>query len=241
VPRKLIPFVVLAVILGALFVRLGVWQLSRLAERRAANRKLASQLSLPPSPLADVLGTPVPTNRRARVEGVPDYDQEFVVTGRSRNGSPGVHILTPVRVPGSDTAVLVNRGWAYAADAASTDLPRWREERTSFSGYTQELSAGAATSVRGRGLRPLTRDGVRQLVTYPVHAVYLVAQDSGGATAPVRLAAPALDEGPHLSYAIQWFAFAAIALGGTLAVIVRSRGGARSALSEGGTKGQGKA
>ena len=232
-PRKLIPFVVLAVVLGALFVRLGVWQLSRLAERRAANRELASQLSLPPSSFADILRAPVPANRRARVEGVLDYSQEFVVTGRSRNGSPGVHILTPMRVTGSDTAVLVNRGWAYAADAASADLPRWREERTKFSGYTQQLSAGTVTTVRGRGLRPLTRDGVRQLVTYPVHAVYLVAQDSGGATAPVRLAAPALDEGPHLSYAIQWFAFAAIALGGTLAVIVRSRGGARSAMLEG--------
>jgi surfeit locus 1 family protein len=166
------------------------------------------------------------------VEGVLDYAQEFVVTGRSRNGSPGVHIFTPMRMSGSDTAVLINRGWAYSADAASVDLSRWKEERTSFSGFTQVLPAGSVTSVRGRGLRPLTRDGVRQLVTYPVRSVYLVAQDSGGAAAPVRLAAPAHDEGPHLSYAIQWFAFAAIALGGTLAVIMRSRDGARSAYIE---------
>ena len=230
--RRLVPFVVLAVVLGALFIRLGFWQLSRRAERRAANRELAVQLSMPAAPFAEVLRSSDPVNRQARVEGVLDYDQEFVVTGRSRNGSPGVHIFTPMRIGGSDTAVLINRGWAYSADAASVDLPRWKEERTSFSGFTQALSAGAVTSVRGRGLRPLTRDGVRQLVTYPVQTVYLVAQDSSGTAAPVRLAPPPLDEGPHLSYAIQWFAFAAIAFGGTLAVIMRSRDGARSAYIE---------
>ena len=231
-PRRLVPFVVLAVVLGALFIRLGFWQLSRRAERRAANRELAMQLSMPAAPFAEILRAADPVNRQAHVEGVLDYAQEFVVTGRSRNGSPGVHIFTPMRMSGSDTAVLINRGWTYSADAASVDLSRWKEERTSFSGFTQVLPAGSVTSVRGRGLRPLTRDGVRQLVTYPVQSVYLVAQDSGGAAAPVRLAAPAQDEGPHLSYAIQWFAFAAIALGGTLAVIMRSRDGARSAYIE---------
>jgi surfeit locus 1 family protein len=38
-----------------------------------------------------------------------------------------------------------------------------------------------------------------------------------------RLPPPALDEGPHLSYAIQWFSFAAIALIGGAAVAVRNR------------------
>jgi cytochrome oxidase assembly protein ShyY1 len=36
-----------------------------------------------------------------------------------------------------------------------------------------------------------------------------------------RLTPPPLDEGPHLSYAIQWFAFAAIALIGAGAVAIR--------------------
>jgi cytochrome oxidase assembly protein ShyY1 len=34
---------------------------------------------------------------------------------------------------------------------------------------------------------------------------------------------PALDEGPHRGYAIQWFAFAVIALVGAGAVVVRER------------------
>jgi len=225
-------FVALAAVLGALFVRLGVWQLSRLGERRASNRAIAGQLLMDPAPYAAVAAAPDPVNRRARIEGTPDYASEFVVTGRSRNGSPGVHIFTPLRVAGNDTAILVNRGWTYSPDAASVELPRWTEERTSFSGYIQALPSGTMANVRGRGLRPLTEDGVRRLVSYPVRRLYLVSQDSAGENAPVRLPPPALDEGPHLSYAIQWFAFAVIALVGTFAVIRRSRDGARSALVE---------
>ncbi len=40
---------------------------------------------------------------------------------------------------------------------------------------------------------------------------------------PSGLAAPSLDEGPHLNYAIQWFLFAAIALGGASLMIYRDR------------------
>jgi cytochrome oxidase assembly protein ShyY1 len=36
-----------------------------------------------------------------------------------------------------------------------------------------------------------------------------------------------LDDGPHRSYAVQWFCFAAIALGGAVAVIRREREGTR--------------
>jgi surfeit locus 1 family protein len=232
VPRRLIAFVVLAIVLGAIFVRLGFWQLARLGERRAANRVVAAQLAMAPEPFTAVVSAPGGVNRRARVNGVLDYENEFVVTGRSRNGSPGVHIMTPLRVPGIDSAILVNRGWVYSADAATIDLPRWREDRTEFSGFTQQLASGTATAVRGRGLRPLTLDGVRQLVTYPVYTLYLVAQDSASTSAPIRLPLPALDEGPHLSYAIQWFAFAVIALGGTIAVVQRTRRGAMSARGQ---------
>jgi cytochrome oxidase assembly protein ShyY1 len=65
------------------------------------------------------------------------------------------------------------------------------------------------------------------MLPYPVSRLYLVATEQD-TTRPVgqrvaRLRLPALDEGPHLSYALQWFAFAAIALIGGAAVAVRGR------------------
>jgi surfeit locus 1 family protein len=207
VKPRIIAFLVLSGALSALFVRLGTWQLDRRLERRAQNDSTRAALTF---------GT---------VAGTPDWDNEFVVTGRSRNGSPGVHIYTPVRRSGDSGAVtLVNRGWVYAADAATADLTRWREPTTSFTGYVQTIPRGPTLNAKGRGLRPLVRDGVQKLVPYPVDTQYVVAQNTvAGDATPIRLDLPDLTEGPHFSYAIQWFCFAAIALGGAIVVFLRSR------------------
>jgi surfeit locus 1 family protein len=227
VTRGLGAFVAIAIVLGALFVRLGVWQLDRRAQRRALNEDVRKQLALPPIPITEILPDSGAGNRRAIVSGTPDFGNEIIVTGRSRNGSPGVQILTPLRLPGRDTAILVNRGWVYSPDATTVDLTRWRESRGAFTGFTQRLSIRALTGAaapRGRAVRQLSRDAVAQLLPYPVYDLYLVALDSAaGDTVPVRLAPPALSDGPHLSYAIQWFAFAAIALIGAAAVVRRAR------------------
>lgn len=204
--RRIGAFVALAVISAAIFVRLGFWQLDRLKQRRANNARLEAQLATP-----------------STVTGTPDYEQEIVVTGRSRNGSPGVYIVTPIRPPGSARAVLVNRGWVYAPDAATVDLPLWREQRTQFTGYRRALPSRAdVPQIRGRKVRELTLEVAQRMLPYPMTGV-IVAQDSMGEHTPARVARPALDDGPHLSYAIQWFSFAIIALGGAGAVIHRAR------------------
>jgi len=221
-------FVALAIVLAAVFVRLGFWQLDRLKQRRARNAVTASRMAAAPRPID---GLPDSASyRRATVEGTPDYANEIVLTGRSRQGSPGVFIITPVRRAANDSAVLVMRGWVYSPDAATVDLTRWHENRRSFHGYVLSLPATVDSPQQpamGRKVRALTRDRVKELVPYPVATRYLVAQDSVVAAAadstPARIAEPALDDGPHLSYAIQWFSFAAIALVGSFIVIRRGR------------------
>ena len=216
-------FVALAVLLAAVFVRLGIWQLDRHAQRKRFNTDRAARLASPPAPFDSVRRLRESWLRQATLDGTPDYSREFVVTGRSRNGSPGVHIVTPVLLAGNDTAVLVNRGWVYAPDAATVDLSGWRESRTFFGGHTDTLvSIETAPRLKGRGLRSLTRAGVDTLLPYPFYSLYLIAHDSAP-EAPARLSQPALDGGPHLSYAIQWFCFAAIAIGGAVIVWLKAR------------------
>lgn len=228
-PRRILAFAALAAALALLFVRLGFWQLDRLAERRAYNARLTARLAISEVPFQE-LGAEV-LNRRVVVEGSPDYAAEFVHTGRSRNGSPGVHVITPVRLASSDTVVLVNRGWVYAADAATVDLSRFREPRTRFSGYTVARPAPRAEPLappKQRAVRNLDSVSVARLLAGPVAPVIVIARDSGGAEAPVRLPDVVADDGPHLSYAIQWFAFALIALGGAVVVAYRARGTRRA-------------
>ena len=234
--RRLAAFVALAIALGALFVRLGVWQLDRRAERRAMNEGVHARLRVAAGPFEELPATSEATNRRASVSGTPDFANEIIVTGRSRNGSPGVYLLTPLRVAGRDTAIIVNRGWVYSPDAATVDLARWRERRSTFNGFIQRFPAAASPAASGgrptstaRVVRVPTVPAIARLLPYPAYAFYLVAQDSAaGDSVPVRLAPPVPSDGPHLSYAIQWFAFAAIALIGAAAVVRRARGSARA-------------
>jgi surfeit locus 1 family protein len=215
-------FVGLAVVLAFVFVRLGFWQLDRLSQRRARNATVASRLDEPARPFEQLPDSA--SFSRVSLAGTPDYSNEIVLTGRSRNGSPGVYILTPVRRPSTDTAVVVLRGWVYAPDAATVDLSRWRESRTAFQGYVVALPPSAQARIAGgRKLRALSSGGVRGLLPYPASSRYVVSRDSASDGTPARLEMPALDSGPHLSYAIQWFSFAAIAIVGAAIVAFRAR------------------
>ena len=222
-PARIWLFAALAAALAVVFVGLGRWQLRRLDERRARNAMISARMQEPARPFAALPDTH--SFRRATLDGDADYPNEIVFTGRSRNGSPGVYILTPVRPRDRDTAVIVIRGWVYAPDAASVDLSRWREPgRHEFTGYVGALAGqGAAAAASNRKIRALSLPAVRALVSYPLASRYLVSQDSAPDTVPARLAAPVLDDGPHLSYAIQWFSFALIALVGAAVVVARAR------------------
>ena len=232
-PRRLLLFLLFAVIMGAACIRLGFWQLSRLAQRRARNAVVTARLSEPVVPIASLRADSFSVLRRATISGTPDFDHEIVLAARSYQGSPGVYLFTPLRLAGNDTAILVNRGWIYAPDGASVDLSRWRESGTSFVGYAELIPHGLSNTPDGvlrrdaRVARELNLVTVNSLLPYPVSSMYLVATEQD-TTKPMaervaRLPAPTLDEGPHLSYAIQWFAFAAIALVGGATVAVRGR------------------
>ncbi|HXT18682.1 MAG TPA: SURF1 family protein [Gemmatimonadaceae bacterium] len=221
-------FVAIAVAAAAGCIRLGVWQLSRLHQRRARNALVISRLD---SAEADVTQLPHDTAearfRRARVTGVADYAHELIYAARTHNGSPGVNLLTPVRIPGHDTAVLVNRGWIYAPDGASVDQVRWRDTATTFSGYAEEIPSvsGTAFASKPNVISRLGYAAVSHALPYPVSPVYVVLLGDSVMRADkmARLTVPPLDEGPHMSYAIQWFAFACVALGGAGIVITQSR------------------
>ena len=227
--RRTILFCALAVAAAVVFLRLGFWQVSRLHERQARNALVAAQQRDAPVPFAALpRDTGVAHYRPARVVGRYDYDHELVLGSRTRNGSPGVDLLTPVRVAGSDTAILVNRGWVYSPDAGTVDLARWREgDSADVAGYAELYSADAGSTVAASGpriVRRVSRAEIAGKVTYPVAPFYLVAVGGPASeTRPARRDIPALDDGPHRSYAVQWFSFAAIALGGAAAVVLRER------------------
>jgi surfeit locus 1 family protein len=251
--RRII-FYALAFVMAAVCVRLGLWQLSRLSERRASNRVVEARLDSAVTPFAAVpRDTALARYRRVTLDGVYDHAHELLIVGRSRNGSPGVNLFTPLRVDGSDTAVLVNRGWVYAPDAMTVaDPERWREPGpVRITGFVQTFHpdgpGGSALADRPAALRRTDPDAIRARLPYPIAPVYVVALQTEGDSArgapdslPARLAAPALDEGSHLGYAFQWFTFATIAIAGSGVMWWqerRRRGGAAELRAPAATRG----
>lgn len=215
---------------AALFVRLGFWQLSRLRGKRAFNTVLSQRLAAQSSAVTALpADTALGHYRRVSASGTLLYDREVVYAERSHDGAPGVDFLTPMRIAGRDTVVMINRGWAYSPDAATIQDSLWKEkDSASVNGYAETFSGKerGRTNDTLRRVHALDRAAVEALVGMPV-APYLVVQTSdAGAhpdSVPVRLGVPALSEGPHESYAIQWFSFALVAVVGGVALARRSR------------------
>ena len=243
-----------AIAIAAVCIRLGIWQLDRLEERRAENARVAAGMVGEPVALEAVGGDSTRSRAlRVRLRGRYDFDNEIVLINRSRDGSPGVNMLTPLRLDGRDTAVLVNRGWVYSPDGSTVDPLRWREPRDAigtawvswlplYPGTGASQSVVRDTTGRARRVIRLDRQVLSGMLPYPIAPYQLVLMDEaamnqasagyGGSgtagplgteapidpTRPVRIPLPSLDEGPHKSYALQWFAFAAIELIGTGAV-----------------------
>jgi len=183
--------------------------------------------------------------RRVRITGVADYEHELVYAARTHRGSPGINLLTPIRIAGSDTAVLLNRGWVYSGDAATVDLTRWHERDSTFEGYVDEFPRLAGSTFTGKPniIARLSYDVVAKALPYPVAPVYVVmTSDSATAADRVaRLGAPPLDEGPHFSYAVQWFAFALVALIGAAVVVKQARSSASTTTASPGMAGDARA
>lgn len=226
-------FVAFALLVSLGCVRLGLWQLDRLHERRSTNMAILARMAEPAVPVEHLPGDSAARFRRATAAGRYDYANEFVLTSRSRHGAPGVHVITPLRLDSVDTAVLVNRGWVYAPDGMRVDLSQVGEDSVAaVDGFVEVVGRGTgpvATPSVARAARRLDRDSIAARLPYPIAGFVLVQRrDSGEAAAvarghPVRADPPPLDEGPHRSYAVQWFAFALVGVVGSVLVVARDR------------------
>ena len=198
---------VAAILVATVCVFLGRWQLDRLAQRRARNAVLAARLALPPLPVGRDILADSARQRRVVAQGVYDFSAERTWPGRSFQGTPGVALVTPLRLA-DGSAVLVDRGWAPSPDAFHVDHTLYGEPDTA--------------TVTGIALIPPRGRGDVDVTGFLPFVIQLESADPARGL-PRRWPSPAFDDGPHLSYAIQWFSFAVIALVGTAVLIRKGR------------------
>ena len=221
----------LVLLLVVVMINLGLWQLRRLHERRTYNASVRANESQPAQPVEDVLhaGDPVSVGhdlnfRRVAATGTYDTSNEIVVRARSLNETPGVWALTPLRLA-DGTGVVVLRGF-LPSQGTLERVPTDAEPPTgevSITGLVQETQTRGAfgpTDPADGHLTTMARADVARIakqLPYPILPAYVQLQTQQPAqpgSQPTVLPEPVLDEGPHLSYAIQWFIFTSIAIVG---------------------------
>jgi surfeit locus 1 family protein len=218
--RRDVAGLVVAFVVAAGCARLGVWQLDRLQQRRAHNAVLLAARTRPPVAVSGSLDADSARDRRLLARGRYDYARERLWRPRSYEGLPGVDRVTPLRLS-DGAAVLVDRGWAPSPDAYHVDQLAYRE------GDSAVVLGIGMHAPRGRGdVDPVA---LQDSVPYPLLPFVIQQMPSPAAAyrprppGLIRWPAPELSDGPHLSYAIQWFSFALIIVVGSLA-LMRHRG-----------------
>lgn len=222
---------ILAVLGAALCVRLGIWQLDRLDQRRTFNAHVeamwaASTLDLPKEAQSEELTGM--EYRAVRASGVYDFKHEVILRNQYWNDQYGYHILTPL-VFEDGSAVLVDRGWipaednappaslgqyAVPAQAELSGIIRLGHEKPQVGGHPDPTLAPGQERLDVWNNVNLVR--LEEQMPYKLLPVYIQLDMQEGDTTPPIPFQPELEltEGPHLGYAGQWFTFAAILLFG---------------------------
>ena len=208
----------------ALCVRLGIWQLDRLDQRRAFNSQVETMRAMP---LLD-LNSELPDDlagmewRAVQVTGEYDFENQVALRNQYYGDQYGYHLLTPLLFKG--TAVLVDRGFIPAeSNSTPADWRKYDEPGTVTVkgqirlGQTKPAFGGVADALPKNGARleiwnntDITR--IADQSPYPILPVFVQPDMDENDTEPPIPYQPVVEltEGSHFGYALQWFTFATI-------------------------------
>ena len=230
-PRWIITTLLVLAAVGVM-VRLGFWQLDRLAQRRAFNAAVEAQINAAPLDLNQAMAGKISPGdllnmeyRKVTVAGEYDPANQVILRNQVNNNQPGYHLITPFKIQGTAQSVLVDRGFIPFTDKTPADWTQYaRPGPLTLSGQIRLGHVPQIFGVADPTLAPgqtrldawnyLNVPRIQSQTPYALLPVYVQLAPETAATAadaPIAsLDQPDLTEGPHMSYAIQWFTFAAI-------------------------------
>ncbi|MEY2450806.1 MAG: hypothetical protein QOD92_380 [Acidimicrobiaceae bacterium] len=230
---------VLVLALVVVMINLGFWQLRRLDEKKAHNSSVRANESIPVAPIDSLLQPSDPAStgaavafRRVTITGEYDRGNEVIIRARSLNERPGVWVASPLRLS-NGAAVLVVRGFLPTQGTpefvpADAEPPTGQVTIEGLAQETQTRGVFGPTDPSDGRLSNIARVDVERVAKqtpYPLYPVWVQltkSQPPQPGPQPEVLPEPVLDDGPHLSYAIQWFIFSTIALVGYPMILRRS-------------------
>jgi surfeit locus 1 family protein len=230
---NIVPFIA-TVLLVALGIALGNWQERRAAYKSGLQAQLTQRAAEAPLVLGPALTAPADMEyRRVTVTGEFVRGWPLFLDNRPNAGRSGFYLVMPFKIAGSDTHVLVARGWLPRDPREYGRLPAIQtpvgkvtiEGRVKASaGHVMQLgkAASLAPGAIVQNVEVAQFAQASGLRLQPFFVEQSGPQRPGDAL--VRdWPAPALDIDKHRGYAFQWYALAAMA--GLFFVITGFRSG----------------
>ncbi len=216
--RRWAGYFAIATVFAIVCCLLGVWQLNRRAEAWQEIERIDNNYSSLAAPLDTVLTsldafedsqkwTPV------LVTGRYLHDEQLLVRNRPYKGSPGFAVLTPLLLD-DGRVFIVDRGWVSPGSAQ--DFPDFVPDAPRGTVTVEARLKAAEPNLPGRSapegqVATVELPAIAKILDRPTFTgAYglLVSEDPAPESRPLAAAKPVRDEGPHLSYALQWFVFA---------------------------------
>jgi surfeit locus 1 family protein len=215
-------FTLLALLLAALFARLGVWQWHRGVERQEAWTRFARGAETVIAPAGRAL-TELPLFQRIVVSGRLDGAHQFLLDNRTARGHAGYEVLTPL-VREDAPRLLVDRGWvpftgtrARLPDVglSTTSAPLELTGRLALLPSPGLASGRAAPSAAGPWPKVASYPDMPQLAAAlgaPLSPRILLLDPAAPFGYLREWQPPGLPPLRHFAYAVQWWAFAVLTL-----------------------------
>ena len=228
----------------AVTVALGWWQVGRAREKQAMIESFQRGTQSSVELRGDVTVDELLRYQHVRAEGQYEPARQILLDNMpSQAGLPGFRVLTPFRREGSERLLLVDRGWV-SLGATRQDLPPVfvSPEFRAVSGRLDTLPAPGVrvgdAGVAGdtswpRVLNFPQQQDIEKVLGSKVEP-RIVLLDPAAPNGYERVWRPAMQFGPerHLAYAVQWFAFALVALVIFIALSLRRIPGAAPAPTD---------
>jgi surfeit locus 1 family protein len=203
------------------FLQLGRWQWHRAEYKRhiAAEFSAGNQT---PQPLGDRSTAAVPRYTQVRVRGSYDPVHQFLLENLSHDGEPGYQVLTPLQLD-DGRVLLVNRGW-LPLTRSRQEMPDIHLGQTSGVEVSGRLDALPVAGISLGRLPPPAGSPWPKLASFPTMTDLSVAfgrpleaqqllLNAGEPQGYVRdWHVGGIGPERHIAYAVQWWAFALLAL-----------------------------